>query len=89
MPPPPPLVRGGGNTRLRERGCEGPNSDEGTDTVSVHGTLGIYSMYFEAVYDILLLKVSNFRRLRYLRVTKYNIFKRWMLVSLLGLAANH
>jgi hypothetical protein len=31
--PPPPLFRGGGHTRWRERGLESPNSDEGTYSV--------------------------------------------------------
>ncbi len=42
----PPVVPGGGHTRLRERGRLGPNSDEGTYTV----VLNIYIyMYFEPV----------------------------------------
>ncbi len=31
--PSPPLVKGEGHTRLRERGWGGPSSDEGTDTL--------------------------------------------------------
>jgi hypothetical protein len=33
---PHPLVRGGGHTRLRERGWGSPNSDEGTYTVVLY-----------------------------------------------------
>jgi hypothetical protein len=40
---PPPFSSGRGHTRLRERGWGGgPNSDEGTDTGTVCGTLGVY-----------------------------------------------
>ncbi len=44
LPPPHPLVRGGGHTRLRERGWVSPNSDEGTYTVVLYNTVYISTL---------------------------------------------
>ncbi len=76
--PPPPLVVGETHS-LEGEGVGGPNPDEGQtlwySRYTVYVLCAVFNMH------ILLLKVLNFERLRYFRVTKYNIFKRWMLVS--------
>jgi hypothetical protein len=47
---PPPFGRGGGHTRLRERGWGSPNSDEGTHTV----VLCIYKYFVHTKKNLLL-----------------------------------
>jgi hypothetical protein len=55
--PPPPLVRGNGHTRWRERGWESPNFGEGTDTVVL--CIYVLCVYSHPLFIFLPIRVAG------------------------------